>query len=57
MRYEIIKIKNYKQACAYIREGVKPVDVDYLYGRMVFYFKAEDTTEVWNKWKNKEIEF
>ncbi|KAF5066179.1 hypothetical protein DSECCO2_266310 [anaerobic digester metagenome] len=56
MKYSIIKIKNYKQACAYIREGVKPIDIDYIYGRMVFYFKAEDTTNVWNKWKNGEIQ-
>ena len=55
----LIRIVNFKQASAYIGSGVKPVNVEYDWNArvMVFYFKKEDTQEVWNKWKNKEFNF
>lgn len=54
----LIPIVNFKQACAYIKYGVKPVDIEYgEIGRLVFIFKEEDTKDVWRKWKNHELEF
>lgn len=51
---EKIRIKNYKQACAYINNNVKPVDLEYVNGRLIFIFKTEDTTEVWKQWLTYE---
>ena len=52
---KIIAIYNFKQACSYIKQGVKPVDLEYgKKGDLIFYFKQEDTKEVWEKWKNHE---
>lgn len=56
MRDKIISILNFKQACAYIKNGVKPIDVEYNNGKIVFLFKEEDTKEVWEKWKKYELE-
>ena len=51
----LIRIYNFKQACAYIKHGVKPVDLEYgKKGDLIFIFKEEDTKEVWNRWKNHE---
>ena len=52
-----VTIVNFKQACAYIREGVQPIKLEYNNkGRMVFIFKEEDTKEIWERWKRHEIE-
>lgn len=52
----LIRIINFKQACAYIREGVQPVRLEYNdKGRMVFIFRAEDTKEVWPLWRDHKI--
>lgn len=52
-----IRVANFKQACAYVKNGIKPVDLEYgERGRMIFIFKEEDTKEVWEKWKNHELE-
>ena len=54
---KMIRIVNFKQACAYIRAGVQPIKLEYNEkGRMVFIFREEDTTEIWNLWKRHEVE-
>lgn len=57
MNYEFIRVANYKQACAYVSNGVKPIDLEYdkELGRMIFIFSAEDTKEVWNLWKKHKL--
>ncbi len=55
---KLIVIYNFKQACAYIKNGVQPVYLEYgKKGDLAFYFKLEDTKEVWDRWKNKEDMF
>ena len=49
-----VKIVNYLQAAMYIKHGVKPIDMDYT-NKIVFIFDAENTKEVWEKWKRKEL--
>lgn len=53
---EIIKIGNYRQACAYISDGVQPIKLYYNKNghTMFFIFRKEDTKEVWEKWKRGE---
>ena len=48
-----INIMNVKQASFYAQNGVLPVGVFFAnrYGRFAFVFRAEDTTEVWNRWR------
>lgn len=53
---ELIYVRNYKQACAYISKGVKPVDIKYEDKKLVFVFDKQDTSEVWEQWKNYKIE-
>ena len=58
MDKNLIAIYNFKQACAYIKNGVQPVYLEYgKKGDLIFYFNAEDTKEVWEHWKNKEDMF
>lgn len=48
----MVKILNQKQVAFYIGEGVKPIDIQVGYNhRLVYFFKKEDTTELWNKWR------
>ena len=55
---DIIAIFNFKQACAYIKNGVKPVNIEYgKKGDLIFYFNITDTKEVWKRWKNREDMF
>lgn len=49
-----IHIKNYKQACSYINNNVKPIDVYYHNGRLTFIFEEDATKEVWKRWLNHE---
>ena len=53
---DVVYITNFKQACAYISDGVKPVDIKYDLKRkvMVFIFRKSETGKVWNKWNNGE---
>lgn len=57
MQYEYIRVRNYKQACYYVSNDVKPVDIEYKCGRMTFIFKTEDTSDVWQKWRNNRVNF
>ena len=55
MNENLIRIVNFKQACAYIKHGVKPVDVEYgKKGDLIFYFDIDDTKEIWERWKAHE---
>ena len=56
---EFVYVVNFKQACAYIKNRILPVDLIYDENKMrlVFVFKIEDTKEVWAKWKKHEIKF
>lgn len=56
---DTVAIVNFKQACAYIGSGVKPVNVEYDWEHkvMVFYFDKQESKTVWHKWKNREFEF
>ena len=49
-----VNIVNYLQAGMYIKNGVKPIDVEYT-NRIVFIFNAYDTKEVWDKWRRREL--
>ena len=59
MNDELIRTVNFKQASAYIGSGVKPVDIEYDWNAkvMVFYFRKDDTKEVWTKWKSHQFDF
>lgn len=58
MDNKLIAIYNFKQACAYIKNGVQPVHLEYgKKGDLIFYFRLEDTREVWDKWKSGEDMF
>lgn len=54
-----IAIVNFKQACAYIGSGVKPLNLEYDWTHkvMVFYFDKIQSLEVWERWKNHEFQF
>lgn len=61
---EEIKIINLMQAKRYIKNGVMPIRLEISkYTKptdedddvLVFVFKKEDTTEVWEKWKNRSL--
>lgn len=52
---ELIVIYNFKQACAYINNGIQPVYLEYgKKGDLAFYFKKDETKDVWERWKRKE---
>ena len=49
-----VKIVNLKQAAMYIKNGVKPIDIEYT-NKIVFIFNEEETKEAWRKWLNYEL--
>ena len=53
---EKIYITNFRQASAYISDGVQPIEMKYDLKKkvMVFIFRKEDTAVVWQKWMNGE---
>lgn len=58
MNERIIAIFNFKQACAYVKNGVQPIRLEYgKKGDLIFYFRLEDTKEVWEKWKRGDDMF
>lgn len=51
---ETIKILNPLQVAFYINEGIKPINISVGYNnKLVYWFKKEDTTQVWNQWKTR----
>ena len=56
MTDNLIAITCFRQACAYISDNVKPVNIEYDKKKrvMIFFFNKQDTNYVWNKWKNGE---
>lgn len=54
----VVRINNLNQACAYVKEGVIPIGVEYDNNlkKMIFVFRELDTKQVWKKWKRHEIE-
>jgi len=50
-----IKIVNPIQAGAYVEYGIKPIKIYFGYGKWVWEFNKEETHEVWEKWKNREL--
>lgn len=58
MKDKIIAIFNFKQACAYIKNGIQPVRLEYgKKGDLIFYFRINETKEVWEKWKRRDNMF
>ncbi len=53
----LIRVANFKQACAYVDNGVQPKELVYdrERGRMIFLFEESKTKEVWERWKRHEI--
>lgn len=51
---ETIKIVNFKQACMYVKNGVKPIDICYT-DKLVFIFNKDETTEVFKKWREYSL--
>ena len=51
---KLIFITNYRQACAYISDGIQPIRLEYNLNTktLVFIFKQSDTKNVWQKWMN-----
>lgn len=45
-----IRIRNHKQACAYVNNGVQPIRLEYVNGRMVYIFIEADTKNIWKRW-------
>ena len=56
MMDDLIYITNFRQASAYIGDGIKPVNIEYDFNKkvMVFAFRKEDTKFVWQKWMKGE---
>lgn len=54
---EIVKIVNMLQVSKYVKGGVQPIRIELGENdRLVFVFRKEDTTEIWEKWKNHELD-
>ena len=54
---EEIKIINKWQVVFYLQRGVEPIRVQLGFNdRLVFVYRKEDTTEVWQEWKKYTIE-
>ena len=59
--FSCVKIVNIQQACAYMDNGVYPVDIktstDLKTGKrcVVFYFDKNESKEVYDKWCNYEL--
>lgn len=52
----LIAIYNFKQACAYIKNGLQPVHLEYgKKGDLIFYFDKESTKELWELWKEHKL--
>lgn len=51
-----IYITNFRQASAYVSDGIQPIALKYDLKKkvMVFIFNKEDTKIVWQKWMNGE---
>jgi hypothetical protein len=52
---ETVNILNTKQAGLYIKNGVKPVDLYWNEGYLVFVFSKDDTRELYTKWLNRTL--
>lgn len=56
MNENIIKIVNPTQACAYLKNGLKPLRLEVGYNnKIVFVYNKEDTTELFHRWIHKEL--
>lgn len=52
----LIAIYNFKQACAYVKNGLQPVRLEYgKKGDLIFYFDKESTKELWELWKEHKL--
>lgn len=50
----VVKIVNLKQVGLYIKNGIKPIDIEYT-DRLVFIFNKDETKEVFDKWCNYKL--
>jgi hypothetical protein len=59
--FSCVKIVNIQQACAYMENGIYPVDVKSSIDNktnkrcVVFYFDKNESKEVYDKWCNYEL--
>ena len=59
--FSCVKIVNIQQACAYMENGIMPVDVKASRDNktdkrcVVFYFDKEESKDVYDKWCNYEL--
>ena len=54
--FSCVKIVNIQQACAYMDNGVYPVDIKKTNKRcVVFYFDKNESKEVYDKWCNYQL--
>lgn len=54
---DTVRIYNFKQACAYIKCGIKPIDIEYgKKGDLIFTFDKEETKPIWELWKHHKID-
>ena len=51
---DVVRVVNFKQACKYIQNGAKPVDIFYT-DRLVFIFDKSATTDLFNRWRKYEL--
>lgn len=54
MGVETVKIVNIRQASLYIKNGVKPLTVEFT-DRLVFIFNKKEATPLFDKWCNYEL--
>ena len=54
---KLIRIANFKQACAYVDSGLQPKRLIYdrERKRMIFLFAESETNPIWEKWKHHLI--
>lgn len=58
MNKELVTIKDRRQAIAYIKHNVKPVDVDINEDDiLVFIFRKEDTKELFKLWRQRKLDY
>ncbi|WP_270940898.1 hypothetical protein [Romboutsia lituseburensis] len=51
----IVRILNPKQAGLYVKNGVKPIDLEYTDALVFIFEKNEITAELHKKWLNREL--
>jgi hypothetical protein len=52
---DVVHILNTKQAGLYVKHGVKPIDLYWSDGVLVFVFTKAETNKLFTKWLNRTL--